>query len=1300
MNNKFKRVLMLLFVVSTLLLMIGSVCANDVELNDNLETSLDLDDGLSVGDSSISNPNSKVSSQLTASNIDEETDTSQSVEEDLIDLNSNDVVSNDDTTINAKDSDKNIKTANQLSDAQFGLVVKPLNDSVKVGQNASFEVIISNLADESFAGIIPMFMQYNEAELHYVGYVSASNNILGPENVDHFMWDQKKFGFDFSQTPFEKGSSLSMELIFEAKAAGEPGNFIFIETGTGNNPTAITTTKVIEDVPPENIQLITTVSHPISNIGDVISFEIFAKNTGAPLTVDYIPINVLYRESELAFVGFTRGASSGRILDPVTVPDWCDHKIFNCTTDGTFKTGDYFNFTVQFKVNSANSINPGIFVTVDAGNNPTSTSTTKLDSYFDLVNIALNTANNPGGSGNVNLGSNASFEIFARNIGSAFTQDVVPIDVYYNPSMLKYVGFTPGLNPDAGQTFADHYLGPIVDEANGHLLFGFTTNFFGYPNFDNGYIINFTVNFETLKVGEVGTTAVINWTQSKNYSVSASNKTVVGQDADFKLEYKPSALIVNVNDVVSYDVIATNLGGDYYGWVGIDILYNPEELEYINFTPNFNPDNYKTHDGEGNPTPNPIDRGNGHLYFGYMATPVLGNGHIFNFTVNFKPLKAGEDGKKFMSDASIDWWQIEHHYVNSSAYVFATDADFVLDIIPSTTDLLKVGDTVSFDVIAHNREGSYYGSYIGFDLFFNPDELGYTDFIVNEKPSGTFKLESGGLSSPNYKGLLGAFSLTAENGHLHFGFRPSEDLLSAINSDDGDNADCYFNFTINYDVLSNGLLENDAQLSWANSEDQTVYSSAAVSAGEESFILTKTPLQDKVQVGGDVYFDIYLENTGADIYDGTGRIVVNDWYPGGELQYIDYTINSNSTPVSISKDNNFPYHLMIYQSLTNRYWRNGDYLNVTLHFKVVEPGVHCNHVFFRKNSTTGTVFTGEPNLELNKTVQNEVADVGDLIYFDIYLENKDDSIPYYDHVHETTDVIITDVYPDSLEYAGFKVNDDSQKNGKVSVTDNGGNVTIKYTPDGSRWKPGNYINITLIFKAVKSGQYDNVANFDWKWKDVGSEESIDLLDGAMFVIGTPDFALEKISNFETAKVGDLVSFTIIYTNNGTLPLTGVYIVDNEWTEGLVYQDYSDKDLWTFDGKDTWYYNSDLQPGDAAVLELTFKATTPGEKNNTAVAGNNEMDETKNSTDIVLIKEKESDSEEDADEPDGSEEPDEEDDVPIDKEPTEDEPNEEPTTPVEKAPVTKSAALPNVGNPLFVLLLALLTLCFVPLRGKK
>ena len=45
----------------------------------------------------------------------------------------------------------------------------------------------------------------------------------------------------------------------------------------------------------------------------------------------------------------------------------------------------------------------------------------------------------------------------------------------------------------------------------------------------------------------------------------------------------------------------------------------------------------------------------------------------------------------------------------------------------------------------------------------------------------------------------------------------------------------------------------------------------------------------------------------------------------------------------------------------------------------------------------------------------------------------------------------------------------------------------------------------------------------------------------------------------------MVSFTINYTNTGTINLTGVYIKDNEYTNGLEYSDYSDKDLWTIPG---------------------------------------------------------------------------------------------------------------------------------------
>ena len=76
MNNNLRRTIFVLFVVSALLLMIGSVSANAVDLNENLEASSDLDEGISLDDVPSSNPDNKVSNQLTISNIDEETDTS------------------------------------------------------------------------------------------------------------------------------------------------------------------------------------------------------------------------------------------------------------------------------------------------------------------------------------------------------------------------------------------------------------------------------------------------------------------------------------------------------------------------------------------------------------------------------------------------------------------------------------------------------------------------------------------------------------------------------------------------------------------------------------------------------------------------------------------------------------------------------------------------------------------------------------------------------------------------------------------------------------------------------------------------------------------------------------------------------------------------------------------------------------------------------------------------------------------------------------------------------------------------
>ena len=70
MDNKIKRTFVLLFVAATLLLMIGSVSAeNSVELDENLEASIDSVDLSINDDGSISDLDDKVSKLLSVQKI-------------------------------------------------------------------------------------------------------------------------------------------------------------------------------------------------------------------------------------------------------------------------------------------------------------------------------------------------------------------------------------------------------------------------------------------------------------------------------------------------------------------------------------------------------------------------------------------------------------------------------------------------------------------------------------------------------------------------------------------------------------------------------------------------------------------------------------------------------------------------------------------------------------------------------------------------------------------------------------------------------------------------------------------------------------------------------------------------------------------------------------------------------------------------------------------------------------------------------------------------------------------------------
>ena len=135
MNNKIKQIFALLFVVATLLLMIGSVsAANAVELDENLEASIVVDDASIDDDGFIPNLDDKVSSQ---------TNDDEAIDDNLNDINSKVVVSSEEqTTIGAKDSNEDILTATYP--VEFRIIKKTTTPTVKVGDDVYFDIFVEN----------------------------------------------------------------------------------------------------------------------------------------------------------------------------------------------------------------------------------------------------------------------------------------------------------------------------------------------------------------------------------------------------------------------------------------------------------------------------------------------------------------------------------------------------------------------------------------------------------------------------------------------------------------------------------------------------------------------------------------------------------------------------------------------------------------------------------------------------------------------------------------------------------------------------------------------------------------------------------------------------------------------------------------------------------------------------------------------------------------------------------------------------------------------------------------------------
>ena len=108
----------------------------------------------------------------------------------------------------------------------------------------------------------------------------------------------------------------------------------------------------------------------------------------------------------------------------------------------------------------------------------------------------------------------------------------------------------------------------------------------------------------------------------------------------------------------------------------------------------------------------------------------------------------------------------------------------------------------------------------------------------------------------------------------------------------------------------------------------------------------------------------------------------------------------------------------------------------------------------------------------------------------------------------------------------------------------------------------------------------------------------------------PGIAIQKIANDEIVYVGNITSFTIVVTNTGDCELGDVYVVDNDYDDGLSYVRYENGSRsWNKVSADKWTLVGSLAPNTSANFTVYFKVLTNGTLINNATTGSNLTNET-------------------------------------------------------------------------------------------
>ena len=210
---------------------------------------------------------------------------------------------------------------------------------------------------------------------------------------------------------------------------------------------------------------------------------------------------------------------------------------------------------------------------------------------------------------------------------------------------------------------------------------------------------------------------------------------------------------------------------------------------------------------------------------------------------------------------------------------------------------------------------------------------------------------------------------------------------------------------------------------------------------------------------------------------------------------------------------------------------------------------------------------------------------------------------------------LEDVFISDIEYSkGLKFKDWQAEKGDWTFKGNGKWV-LNYILE-----PKEDASIIVTFSTSVLGNLTNRVTSGYKNITLSNSTNITT------TLANPKLEAYKIAVNDTVYPGDEVSFKIIVKNIGKYDCTGVYVVDDKYSEGLIYDYFVDQtNSWTYQaGKHRWNYNKVLKAGEEAEPLLLFfmvKTKKPGLLYNTITVGNNMTNITVTSTNHTNVTKK-------------------------------------------------------------------------------